>query len=386
MTPRDDDERIALFLDYENLAIGARESLSISPFDMQPVADALAVRGRVLARRAYADWSFFDEDRRRLTRHHVELIEITQRMGVAGRKNAADIKMAVDALELAFERPYITTFVIGTGDSDFSPLVDKLRQWDRRVIGLGVRDSTSNLLPNSCDEFLFYDDLVPDKDRRNRSERRNRDDRRDTAGSSGSRVASGRGPRRPDSKPSTANATSSSTGNETLGDSVADFSDDGDADSAPDLVVLVVDTLSALVRSGTGPIRASTLKRAILRKDPTFSEADHGFRAFGELLRHLADLNAIEIEGKGDPEVTIAEPGNEDEVFDLLARAVQAQGGNRVPLSSMKDEIRKLDPEFDESDHGYRSFLQFCRGAARHNAIDMTTDLDSGEHLLSSMA
>ena len=154
----DDEERIALFLDYENLAIGAREALGGSPLDFRPIADALAERGRVVVRRAYADWSRFGEDRRELTRHHVELIEIPQRMGVV-RKNAADIKMAVDAVELCFERDYITTFVLGTGDSDFTPLVHKLRELNRRVIGIGIEASTSALLPPACDEFLFYERL-----------------------------------------------------------------------------------------------------------------------------------------------------------------------------------------------------------------------------------
>src|ERR1700690_1203796 len=153
----DDEERIALFLDYENLAIGAREVLG-GVFDFRPVADALAERGRVVVRRAYADWSRFDEDRRMLTRHHVELIEIPQRMGSV-RKNAADIKMAVDAIELCFERDYITTFVLGTGDSDFTPLVHKLRELNRHVVGIGVEASTSALLPPACDEFLFYERL-----------------------------------------------------------------------------------------------------------------------------------------------------------------------------------------------------------------------------------
>ena len=153
-----DDERIALFLDYENLAIGARDGLGVAPFDFGPVADALAERGRVVARRAYADWSYFDEDRRLLARAQVELIEIPQRLG-GSRKNAADIKMAVDAIELAYERGFITTFAIGTGDSDFTPLVHKLREMDKRVIGIGVQSSTSALLPPACDEFLFYDRL-----------------------------------------------------------------------------------------------------------------------------------------------------------------------------------------------------------------------------------
>src|SRR5919205_2388585 len=153
-----DEERIALFLDYENLAIGAREDLSGLRFDLKPLADALAERGRVVVRRAYADWTMFEEDRRMLARHNVELIEIPQRMGSV-RKNAADIKMAVDAIELCFEREYVTTYVLGTGDSDFTPLVHKLRELNRRVIGIGVEASTSALLPPDCDEFLFYERL-----------------------------------------------------------------------------------------------------------------------------------------------------------------------------------------------------------------------------------
>ena len=123
------EPRIAVYLDYENLAIGARENLGVA-FDFANVADALAERGRVIVRKAYADWSYFDKDRRMLTRHQVELTDIPQKMG-GSRKNAADIKMAIDAVELALERKYISTFVICTGDSDLSPLVHKLREFDR---------------------------------------------------------------------------------------------------------------------------------------------------------------------------------------------------------------------------------------------------------------
>src|SRR4029079_1573313 len=154
----DQEGRIALFLDDENLALGARDHLGGMTFDFRPIADALAERGRVVVRRAYADWSYFDEDRRMLTRSHVELIEMPQRMGTS-RKNAADIKMAVDAMELAFEREYVSTFVICTGDSDFTQHVHKLRELNKRVIGVGVEQSTSALLPPACDEFLYYDRL-----------------------------------------------------------------------------------------------------------------------------------------------------------------------------------------------------------------------------------
>ena len=178
------EERIALFLDYENLAIGARDNLGGMQFDLRPVLDALAERGRVIARKAYADWSYFDEDRRALTRHHVELIEIPQRMRTS-RKNAADIKLAVDALEMAFEREYITTFVICTGDSDLTPLVHKLRELNKRVIGVGIKESTSALLPPACDEFLFYDTLegvdVPAGAGRSRGRSRRRESTREPA-------------------------------------------------------------------------------------------------------------------------------------------------------------------------------------------------------------
>src|SRR2546421_2123127 len=268
-----DDERIALFLDYENLAIGARD-LTGGALDFRPIADALAERGRVVVRRAYADWSYFEEDRRMLTRHQVELIEIPQRMGMV-RKNAADIKMAVDAIELSFERDYITTFVLGTGDSDFTPLVHKLRELNRRVIGIGVEASTSALLPAACDEFLFYErlegvDLAEPRRSRSRSSRAKRP-----------RVAEEAQP--------------------------ADEERPVAPAEEPDLGVLVTQTLSGLERSTGGPVLASTLKRTILRKDPTFSETNYGFRGFVELLRHLEQRGVIELSPgpvKGDPQVT----------------------------------------------------------------------------------
>ena len=251
---------MGLFLDYENLAIGARDSLGLKRFDFAPIARAMAERGRVVYRRAYADWSDFDEDRRHLTRHQVELGEIPQRMGAA-RKNAADIKMVVDALELAFERDFVTTFVLCTGDSDFTPLVQKLRELDRRVIGIGVRDSTSNLLPPACDEFLFYDRLE---------------------GVEASREAS--------------RQAGSKAGEST--DAVVQIEN-------PSLEELVISTLAGMQGSHED-VRASTLKRAILRIDPTFTESDHGFRGFTELLRHLADRRPAECSGGQAQRVAVA--------------------------------------------------------------------------------
>ncbi len=356
-----DEERIALFLDYENLAIGARDALGGLTFDLKPVLDALAERGRVIARKAYADWSAFDEDRRMLTRGHVELIEIPQRMG-ASRKNAADIKMAVDALEMAFERDYITTFVICTGDSDLTPLVHKLRELNKRVIGVGIKDSTSALLPPACDEFLFYDTLegvdVP-------------------AGAGRRRSGGSRGGR------SSAKKTAAAAPPIEEIEPVAEQTP-GDID---ELAVRVAQTVAGLQRSSGGTVLASTIKRALLRKDPTFSEAEYGFRAFGELLRHLADRNVIELSvgsAKGDPEVSLPAHGGETEAFALLGSVVadlQAKG-TAAHLSGLKNKVRKVEPGFSEKKFGYGGFLQFAKAAATQGVITLEWDPEDEDYVL----
>ncbi|TWF81823.1 uncharacterized protein (TIGR00288 family) [Pseudonocardia hierapolitana] len=363
-----DDERIALFLDYENLAIGARDGLGVTPFDFGPVADALAERGRVVARRAYADWSGFDEDRRLLARAQVELIEIPQRIG-GSRKNAADIKMAVDAIELAFARGFITTFAIGTGDSDFTPLVHKLRELDKRVIGIGVQSSTSALLPPACDEFLFYDRLPGVEP--------------------GQPARRGRARSRPaaSAEPPVVEPVGEPVGVpvEEPAPPVADEpAQAGDGD--PQL--LITRTLAGLQRHVDGPVLASRLKRAVLRKDPTFDEADHGFRGFGELLRHLESEHVLQLRtgsAQGDPEVTFLEDGSEvDEAFALLVdviRHLQASG-SRPPLSGLKDQLRKRRPDFSEKRYGFNTFLSFAKAARARNLIGMAWNPAGNDYLL----
>jgi uncharacterized protein (TIGR00288 family) len=354
-----DDERIALFLDYENLAIGAREALGRHDFDFRPIADALAERGRVVVRRAYADWSSFADDRRELTRHQIELIEIPQRMG-AVRKNAADIKMAVDAIELCLERDYITTFVLGTGDSDFTPLVHKLRELNRRVIGLGIEASTSALLPPACDEFLFYERLEG------------------VEPAAGRRATRGRARR-------TATPTAAA----------ADTSDAVDpAEIVPrtddtNLGVLVTQTLAGLERTSNGPVLASMVKRTILRKDPTFNEADYGFRGFGELVRHLASTGLIELrEGTaaGDPEVRFPTDARDEEAaFTLLRSTVEriSKSKSGPPhLSGLKTQMRRTDPDFSEKRFGYGGFLQFAKAARARGLIAMEFDEHADDYVL----
>jgi len=345
MRPDENEERIAVFVDYENLAIGARQDLGIARFDFGPIARAMAERGRVVYRRAYADWSGFDDDRRHLTRHQVELMEIPQRMGTS-RKNSADIKMVVDALELAFERDFVTTIVICTGDSDFTPLVQKLRELDRRVIGIGVRNSTSKLLPPACDEFLYYDSLEGVE----------------------AVIAASKAPKK---KASTGGRSSVE-------------SDDEPMVEAPPLEELVVSTLAGM-QGSTEDVRASTLKRAITRIDPTFNEADHGFRGFTELLRHLAGRKRVELSGeKRDPEVDLVTGDGPAQVgFDLLVDVVTAKSkkGGAV-LSGLKTEMNRRDETFNERALGYGGFLQFCKAAAARDLVVMAWDDDRGDYLL----
>lgn len=331
-----EEERIALFIDYENLAIGAREALGGMEFDFEPIGNALAERGRVVSRRAYADWSMFSDARQPMTRSHVELIEIPQRMGAA-RKNAADIKMAVDAIELAFERDYVTTFVICTGDSDFTPLVHKLRELNKKVIGVGVKASTSNLLPPACDEFLFYDNLAGVDAREE--------------------------------------AKSTSNG----------------GDEPEGMESIVTTTLGGLLRSGQGDVLASSLKRAILRKDPTFTETDFGFRGFGELLRHLEAEGVLELSqgpGRGDPVVQFPSTGTgEQGAFDLLHETVNglASSNGPVVLSGLKNQLRKRQPDFSEKKFGYGGFLQFCKAAVTRGVIELSWDDKVGDYTVTAV-
>jgi uncharacterized LabA/DUF88 family protein len=352
----DEEARIALFIDHENLVIGAREIGR--GFDVGPIFDALAERGRVVARRAYADWTLFAGDRRTLVEHNCELIDIPQRTG-AVRKNAADIKLAVDAMELAYERGFVSTFVIASGDSDFTPLVAALRGLNRRVIGIGVKGSTSSLLPPACDEFLFYDRL-PGVEVVQQGGRR--------AGNGA--AAQVRRPPRRTSKPRT--------------------DDGGPPAGQRDLQELqrqLTQTLAGLKQSGAEPVLASSLKRALLRKDPTFSESDYGFRAFRELLAQ-AERNGIialtEGQAPGDPAVDFPDTGQADKAFDLLRQTLldlQGEDGE-VPLSGLKDQLRKRDPNWSEKDLGYAGFLQFVKAAAAKGIVNMEWDDNEGDYFL----
>jgi len=364
------EERLAVFIDHENVAIGARDIGY--RFDASPLMEALAERGKLLVRKAYADWNLFSDDRRNMVDNNIELLEIPQRSDSV-RKNAADIQMAVDAMELAFTRDFVSTFVIVSGDSDFTPLVAKLRELDKRVIGVGLKGSTSAKLPSACDEFLFYNNLegAPKRDS-GRAAPAGRSKKKGTAKKSSSKASGVR-----EMAPSDA------------GDADKPASASSQKQDLRNLERVITRTLSGIQSSSAGAVQASNLKRALLRKDPTFNEQDYGFRGFRELIRHLEEQKVVVLsEGtaKGDPEVDFpAAPRDEDAAFQLLRDTVKelmVELGGDPPLSGLKDQLRKRQPDFSEKDLGYSGFLQFCKAAVTKDVVEMDWEEADEEYYL----
>lgn len=363
------EERLALFIDHENVAIGARDIGY--RFDPKPLLEALAERGRLITRRAYADWNLFRDDRRGMVDANVELIEIPQRSDSV-RKNAADIQMAVDAMELALTRDFVSTFVIVSGDSDFTPLVSKLRELNKRVIGVGLKGSTSAMLPPACDEFIFYDRLegIPRRESKAAGPSQGRSKKK--SHQQAKPAGAGKAPAAP-----TPGGGEPGPGKSSQKQGLRQLERD------------ITRTLSGIQSSSAGAVQASNLKRALLRKDPTFNEGDFGFRGFRELLRHLADNGVITLTdgpAPGDPEVDFpSAPRDEDAAFKLLRDTVKelmVELGGDPPLSGLKDQLRKRQPDFSEKDLGYSGFLQFCKAAVTKDVVEMDWEEEDAEYYL----
>jgi uncharacterized protein (TIGR00288 family) len=273
-TSRNSDATMAVFLDLENIALGARDAKYPS-FDIQRVLERLLLKGHIVVKKAYCDFDRYKDFKRGLHEAAFELIEIPH-VRQSG-KNSADIRMVVDALDLCYTKGHVDTFVILSGDSDFSPLVSKLRENAKTVIGVGVKNSTSDLFLNNCDEFIYYDDLVrkePSKVRRRKT------------------VAAPR---------SAAASTESPLAETPIAENPAAENKGPDLGDAFDLVV---ETLEAVTeeRGENEPIWGSMIKQAIKRRHPGFSERAYGFRSFNDLLadaqkRGLLTLRADEKSG-----------------------------------------------------------------------------------------
>jgi uncharacterized LabA/DUF88 family protein len=220
------EQRLALFIDFENIAIGVRDA-HYRKFDVNLVLERLLDKGKLLVKKAYADWSRYADYKRSFHEAAIELIEVPQKS--VGGKNSADIRLVVDAMDMSFQKEHINCFVVASGDSDFSPLVSKLKENNKYVIGLGVKNSTSDLLIENCDEFIFYEDLV-------------------------------RGQQRP--VPVIANAN----------------------EKQQEVFSLLVDSVLALQRENKEVLWGSMVKETMKRKKPSFNETYYGFRTFSHLL------------------------------------------------------------------------------------------------------
>ena len=235
-----DERKIAVFIDFENVAMGVRES-RYGNFDINLVLKRLVEKGKITVKRAYSDWHRYTEFKRAFHQAAIELIDVPQSR--YSGKNSADIRMVVDALDLSYQRDHIDTFVLVSGDSDFSPLVSKLREYGRYVIGMGVKQSSSDLLINNCDEFIFYEDLV---------------------------------------RPSTENTT--------LAPKL-----DGLPRKKAEALRLVVETFEALQREGKEVIYGSAIKQTLVRKLPSFNEAYFGYPSFSRLLEDAAENKLLQL-------------------------------------------------------------------------------------------
>ena len=231
------EHTLAVFIDFENLALGFKGKRD-KRFEIRKVLERLVEKGKLIVKKAYADWADYSEYKKPLHEAAIELIEIPKR-AMTG-KNSADIRLCVDALDLCYSKEHIDTFVIVSGDSDFSPLVSKLKENGKRVIGLGMKESSSNLLVDNCDEFIYYEDLerplgIPPKIEQDLPEKKK------------------------------------------------------------EAFQLLVDSVVALVRENKEVLWSSMVKETIKRKKPSFNESYHGYRTFSDLLEDAEKEGIIQL-------------------------------------------------------------------------------------------
>ncbi|MBR0345648.1 MAG: NYN domain-containing protein [Rudaea sp.] len=251
-----ESRNLALFCDFENLALGVREA-NYAQFDITKVLERLLLKGSIVVKKAYCDWERYKEFRPAMHYASFELIEVPH-VSQSG-KNSADIRMVVDALDLCYTKEHVDTFVILSGDSDFSPLVSKLRENNKLVIGVGVKNSTSELLIANCDEFIYYDDLV--------------------------RVQKKRQPPKKKAEEKAVKAA-------------APAPQDRDAAKRQEAIDLVVETVDALIeeRGEYETIWGSMVKQAVKRRKPGFNESYYGFKSFSALLEEGKKRGLLRLE------------------------------------------------------------------------------------------
>jgi uncharacterized protein (TIGR00288 family) len=286
---------MAMFCDFENVALGVRDA-HYSRFDIDKVLERLLLKGSIVVKKAYCDWDRYKEFKGPMHEASFELIEIPH-IRMSG-KNSADIRMVVDALDLCYTKSHVDTFVIVSGDSDFSPLVSKLRENNKIVIGVGVKSSTSDLLIANCDEFIYYDDLVR-KDEQRRGRRRPVSATSTQARPAQARAAAAAAPAAADeTAPTAAHAKAAVVDGKPAatrrGQSRAK-SDDEKKQEAFDLVLTTIEALADERDTGE-KVWGSMIKQALKRQRPGFNESYHGFRSFNQLLEEARERKLLELE------------------------------------------------------------------------------------------
>jgi len=259
MAIQDSTQSMAVFCDFENIAIGVRDA-KYTQFDMKRVLERLLLKGNIIVKKAYSDWERYKDYKPTMHEASFELIEIPH-IRVSG-KNSADIRMVVDALDLCYTKSHVDTFVIISGDSDFSPLVSKLRENNKVVIGVGVKNSSSDLLVANCDEFIFYDDLVRENNVKKPRTRKN------------------------------------STKTSTTGPTKEDHKKNSEEDKKHNALELVLETVEAIFaeRGEDDKLWGSMVKQALKRRKPGFNESYYGFRSFSKLLEEARQRHLLELE------------------------------------------------------------------------------------------
>jgi len=266
MSSANEDQNLAIFCDFENVALGVRDA-RIEKFDINLVLERLLVKGSVVVKKAYCDWERYKQFKAVMHDAAFELIEIphTRQSG----KNSADIRMVVDALDLCYTKEHIDSFVIVSGDSDFSPLVSKLRENNKTVIGVGVKSSTSDLLMSNCDEFIFYDDLAREAES-SKQRKRKAPPRKKAASKKG------------DDKQVVVEAVDG---------------DRSEEDKMDEAITLVMETAEALYseRDDRDKLWGSMVKQALKRRRPGFNERYYGVRSFSDLLEEAERRGLIRL-------------------------------------------------------------------------------------------
>ena len=301
-----DIRNIAVFCDFENVAIGVKEG-NYPDFKIRPILERLLLKGSIVVKKAYCDWDRYKEYKRDMHEAAFELIEIPH-VRQSG-KNSADIRMVVDALDLCYTKSHIDAFVIISGDSDFSPLISKLKENGKSVIGIGVRGSASSLLIGNCDEFIFYEDLVQIKAAQIKAPHKAPAKQpaaavpvKETTGGAPTATS----PTRRRARPATEKTAAADAGQ------AAGKAEPSAEEKKNQAVELVVSTVEQLVaeRGGEGSISASLIKSTIKRIRPGFSESEYGYSAFGKILDDAHRKGALVVDKKEGGAVIVSLPAS----------------------------------------------------------------------------